>query len=215
MKLRTPEVLYDHLSDELAWRKKELAAIRSLVNRKDFSRRKRNAILRSSIALLYAHWEGYCKNSASSYLEFVAMQRMNYKELSKNFIALVVQKKFHTATNSTKISAYQEVANFLLDGLEDRSIIPYKNVINTRSNLSSTVLREIIETLGLRYSPFQTKEKLIDEKLLKNRNQIAHGDFVLIDQDEFLELYNQVISMMNELNNQIVNAAILKLYRAA
>lgn len=215
MKVRTAEGLHDHLSAELAWRKKELSAIRSLVNRKNFSRRKSNAILRSSVALLYAHWEGFCKNAASAYLEFVAMQKMNYKDLSKNFIALVVQKKLHTSANSTKISVYHDVAEFLLDGLEDRSIVPYKNVIKTRSNLSSSVLREIIETLGLRYSPFQTKEKLIDEKLLKNRNQIAHGDYVLIDQDEFLELYNQVISMMDELKNQIDNAAILKHYRAA
>lgn len=215
MKLRTTEDLYDHLSDELAWRKKELAAIRSLVNRNDFTRRKSNAILRSSIALLYAHWEGFCKNSASAYLEFVAMQRMNYNELSRSFIALVVQKKFHSTTSSTNITVYQEVAKFLLDGLDDRSKVPYKNVINTRSNLSSSVFREIVETLGLSYSPFQTKEKLIDERLLKNRNQIAHGDYVLIDQSEFLELYNQVILMMNELKNQIDNAAILKQYRAA
>ena len=95
--------------------------------------------------------------------------------------------------------------------LSERSSIQYKNVIQT-SNLSSSVLREIVCMLGLDYSFYEPKNILIDEKLLKMRNEIAHGNYISIDQKEYDELYFKVIEMMDTFRNQIDNCAATKKY---
>ncbi|MGB3758923.1 MAG: MAE_28990/MAE_18760 family HEPN-like nuclease [Rivularia sp. (in: cyanobacteria)] len=92
MKLRTAEQLSDKLSDELAWRKKELSEVKSLVETK-FSLSKHDALIRSGICLLYAHWEGFVKLAANSYLEYVRMQKLCYKDLSSNFLAFSNERK--------------------------------------------------------------------------------------------------------------------------
>ncbi|ACB53719.1 hypothetical protein cce_4371 [Crocosphaera subtropica ATCC 51142] len=62
--------------------------------------------------------------------------------------------------------------------------------------------------LGIDFSVYSTKSKLIDEKLLKSRNEIAHGNYLLIDRDGYIELHEIVIEMINTFRNQIENAAI-------
>jgi len=93
MSIRRLEELNDQLSSELAWRKKELSVIKSLIDTGSFSTSKKTALLRSGVTILYAHWEGFIKQAASIYLEFVSMQRLPYDKLSANFVALAMKSK--------------------------------------------------------------------------------------------------------------------------
>lgn len=215
MSIRTVEQLYDFLSDELVWRRLELTTLRSLISDKTLTEGKKRALLRSGVTLLYAHWEGFCKAAAGAYLEFVAMQRMEYAELSANFIALGIQRMLKDAANTNQARLHNELVVMLTKGLNQRSKIPYKNMIDTQANLSSAVLKNITESLGLNYTSFQTKEKLIDEKLLKNRNSIAYGVYLSVDENEFIELFDQILDLMSEIRNQIDNAATLGQYKAS
>ncbi|MFM6308188.1 MAG: MAE_28990/MAE_18760 family HEPN-like nuclease, partial [Dolichospermum sp.] len=97
MKIRTLEQLSDKLAQELAWRKKELSILKSLIDSKSSETAKRNALLRSGITMLYAHWEGFVKVSANSYVEFVAMQKLSYNQLANNFIALAMKDQLDQA----------------------------------------------------------------------------------------------------------------------
>jgi len=67
--------------------------------------------------------------------------------------------------------------------------------------------------LGFDYSLYATNEKLIDKKLLKTRNNVAHGEYLNIDYEEFLEVYDKVITMMDTFRNEIDNAASRQAYR--
>jgi hypothetical protein len=211
MTIRRLEELSDQLSSELAWRKKELSVIKSLIDTGSFSNSKKTALLRSGVTILYAHWEGFIKQAASNYLEFVSMQRLSYDKLSANFVALAMKSKLNQAKDTNKATIYNEVVEFFMTKLSERSSIQYKNVIQT-SNLSSSVLREIVCMLGLDYSFYESKNILIDEKLLKMRNEIAHGNYISIDQKEYDELYFKVIEMMDTFRNQIDNCAATKKY---
>ncbi len=66
--------------------------------------------------------------------------------------------------------------------------------------------------LGLDYSFYETKEVIIDEKLLAKRNKIAHGEYLDIDENDYDELHRQIISMMDHFSNQIDNCAATKQY---
>ena len=63
------------------------------------------------------------------------------------------------------------------------------------------------------YSPYEIKEKIIDETLLRSRNEIAHGQYLLIQFDQYIELHHEIISLMDLFKDQIENTAILGAYR--
>lgn len=212
MKLRTAEQLIDRLSGELAWRKKELSEVKSLVKTKKFSPSRHNALIRSGICLLYAHWEGFVKLAATSYLEYVRMQRLCYEELASNFLALAMKEKLKEAKETNKPSLYIPVCDFFLNELNQRCLLP-KDAISTASNLSSEIFREITHTLGIDFSPYSTKSQLIDTRLLKTRNEIAHGEYSIFEEEEYIELHEKVIEMLNIFRTQIENAAINEEYK--
>jgi hypothetical protein len=212
MKIRTLEQLSDKLAEELTWRKKELSALKALIDNKQYSDGKKKALLRSGVTLLYAHWEGFIKVAANSYLEFVAMQRLSYNQLATNFIALAMKDKLDRAKETNKATVYNEVADFFITELHQRSSINYENRIST-ANLSSSIFREIICMLGLDYSFFEPKEVLIDTRLLEKRNNIAHGNYLDLNEKDYDELHINIIGMMEAFRNQIENCASQEQFR--
>lgn len=211
MKLKTAEQLSDRLSRDLAWRKKELSEVKSLIETKSFSDSKHKALVRSGICLLYAHWEGFIKLAANSYLEYVRVQKLRYKELTSNFLALAMKEKLKEVKKTNKPSLYIPVCDFFLDELNQRCLLP-KEAISTASNLSSEIFQEITRTLGINFSTYSTKSVLIDTKLLKTRNEIAHGEYSIFDREEYVELHTEVIILLDLFRTDIENAAINKDY---
>jgi hypothetical protein len=210
MKIITEEHLFDKLSQESSWRKKELANLRALLETKRSIFEKEKVLSRCGIAILYAHWEGFIKQAASAYLEFVSMQRLKHKELADNFISLILNKKIGSFNRSSDLVLFSRIVSFFDRELENQSYLPHKAIINTYSNLSSSILKDIITLLGLDYSVYETKKYIIDIKLLERRNQIAHGDRLIVDIDEYLNLHSEIIGMMELFKNQIENAVVTK-----
>jgi MAE_28990/MAE_18760-like HEPN len=169
-------------------------------------------LLRGGITLLYAHWEGYIKTVAKSYLEFVAMQKLTYDELAINFVAVAMKTKLKEATETNKATIFTEVTRFLLTQTNNRSLIPYEDVVTTGSNLSSSVLCEISCVLGVDYSFYGKRVVIIDRQLLSRRNAIAHGEYLSLNRDEYRNLQIQILTMMDHFRNQVENSAAQKLY---
>jgi hypothetical protein len=212
MSIRTAEQLSDRLATDLAWRKKELSEMKSLIEAKNVSDQRHKALVRSGVCILYSHWEGFVKLAANSYLEYVISKKLTYQELSSNFLALAMKEKLKEAKETHKPSLYIPVCEFFLSELNQRCLLP-KDVISTASNLSSEILKEITYILGIDFSIYSTKSVLIDTKLLKTRNEIAHGNYSVFDRDEYLELHREVIGMLDIFRTQIENAAIQEKFR--
>ncbi len=200
------------LSEELVWRKKELSRMKDHVISQRNSVKDSNLACRCGVAMLYAHWEGFIKVASCYYLEYVAMQRHSVEELSENMLAVILREKLTKISPSEKLDQVKEVMDILLNKPTSKPLIPFKTVINTGSNLSSNRLREITSILGVDFSPYETKQKLIDLKLLGKRNSIAHGSYVIVETDEYIELHEQVIQMLCVLTTQLENMACQKKY---
>lgn len=85
MSIRTAEQLSDRLATDLAWRKKELSEMKSLIEAKNVSDQRHKVLVRGGVCILYSHWEGFVKLAANSYLEYVNSKKLTYQELSSNF----------------------------------------------------------------------------------------------------------------------------------
>jgi hypothetical protein len=211
MKIRSSEELYEYLSNEISWRKKEISDFKVVIEANRDSRRL-NTLLRGSVAILYAHWEGFVKNAAECYMVFVTNQEKTHSQLEDNFLALSLRKKFKLTQEDKRVSKYVEIVDFFKNSLSEENDVNFSSMISTESNLNSNVLKEIMESLGVDYTEFSTKNKLIDEKLLKNRNYIAHGKEQYITYEEYIELNAEVLLMLDQFKTQIENSTALKKY---
>ena len=209
MKIRTEDEFQDAVDSETAWRKKELSSISSNIATS-------KKAIRAGIALLYAHWEGLIKNLATYYLCYVSFQNCRYDELKCNFMALSINKEIKLFKESKKASIHNQVVNKIRTEGSYKAKIPYEDVIKTGSNLNSEVFIEIMETIGLDYAEYEPSFVMIDEVLLKMRNEIAHGErleSIDLDEKRFKEIYDVVTDLMNKFVAQITNAVYLKEYK--
>lgn len=210
-KIRNSTDLQDHLNNELGWRIQEIANLKNLISQANSIQER--SLLRAGIPILYAHWEGFVKKSSEHYLNFVANQGLSYRELKTCFIAFGLKEKIEPLLKTKKVTQYVHVIDFLLTELDKKAKIPYKDVINTQSNLSSVLFEEITNSIGIDSSPYRLKYKLIDERLLKKRNQIAHGEYLDIDIQGYCDLSDVVVTLISNYKTDIENAIALKSYQ--
>lgn len=204
--MRTKDDFVKKIDEDLIWRRRELTDFRAAIQNATANSGLRSALTRAGVALLYAHWEGFIKKSGTHYLEFVGNQGKKASELKSNFIAIKMKSRLDEASKSAKASTSAELVEFFRSKLNDRLRLPHKGIVDTESNLSSKVLREIIWILGLSMSHYETKSQLIDSSLVSRRNHIAHGSALDINLDEYLQLHDDVMSLIDEFRNQLQNA---------
>lgn len=212
--IRTTDELIEKVGSDLIWRRKELSELKGLVQETQGQIRSR-VIIRSAVALLYAHWEGFVKKASAYYLEFVSSHRLPYGRLAPNFVALALKAKFHELSASEKISGANLLAEFFCTSLNKQSNVPYKGAVDTKSNLSSKVLQDILSALGIPHNNFSTRMNFIDSNLVNPRNHIAHGEDFNLNTQECMDLHDAVMSLLETYKNEVENAAVLKSYERA
>jgi len=211
MKIRTLSKLQDHLDKEFSWRLKEIAAMKTAV--RSSASMSQSTLIRAGIPLLYAHWEGFVKKSAEAYVIFVSCQGLRLNQLSSNFVTLGVKKHIQSLADSRKAKTNIEVVNFFREGLTSNSPLSLSSGINTESNLSSSVFENIAQTVGIDTTSYQTRYNFIDSSLLDRRNNIAHGEYLELDASLYLELSDELISLLRAIKTDIENLATIGSYR--
>jgi hypothetical protein len=209
--VRTPGEIEDSLNQDLAWRRTELHSMLSQI------RVARGPALtclcRAGVALLYAHWEGYSKKALSDYLKFVARRKLKASELDDCFVAMALEAKIAKEQEMSRTRRSIFRITLLRDSLDSRPHIPSSDGVDTQSNLNSDLCFEIMQSLGLDPSAFETKRMLMDYSLLAARNKIAHGEYISIDREDYENLHYGVISMIETMRNIIMDAVDNRKYR--
>lgn len=207
MKIRTVDDLLNYLDDEMAWRRKEIIELRKLATTaKD---KKADVHVRAGIALLYAHWEGFVKNSANSYIAYLSFRKEKTRDLKDCFVALSVRLKLSEMGGSGKSSVAVPVVTHLLTTLDQPISLP-KAGISAESNLNSEVFTNIAGWLGVDTTQYSTRFSLVDESLLAARNKIAHGEHLLISPSRFDTLAEQILEIMGWFKTDIENSVAQK-----
>jgi hypothetical protein len=205
MKIKTLGELQDTLDSEMGWRIKEIADLKT--NVKTGKGLARSTLIRAGTALLYAHWEGFIKASSSLYVSFLNGQRFRYSELNGPFVVMGMKGHLDALRESGNYRGNLSALDFIRNNMDRRFKVDFSGVINTEANLSSKVFSNIAFSLCIPTANYEARYNLIDERLLRRRNMIAHGEYVDIEADEWRSLADEVLFLLRSYKTDIENAA--------
>lgn len=211
MRVRSLTELAQFLDDDLSWRKRELTTLKFMLGR--HRGHETVLLLRAAVCVLYAHWEGFVKAAATTYVSFVATRGLRYRDLAPNFVALGLRSEISLAGQSDRPTVHTELTRKLILGLSEPANIDWEHSINTRSNLNTRTLQDILCILGLDDDHYTLKKQLLDQRLLENRNRVAHGQRVEIEIDEYYALHDEVIQLLQNFRSDVENAAATGAFR--
>jgi hypothetical protein len=210
-KLRTISQFQDSLDKEFSWRLKEIADLK--VSVKSNNSLTQATVIRAGVPLLYAHWEGFIKQSSQEYLLFVANQRLRYRELASCFVVFGAKKHLANVIDARRATVNIEAVDFFRQRAEDRADLALSNAIDTKANLTSNVFSNIAISLGVGISHYDAYFKLIDESLLARRNKIAHGEFLDLQSEDFRGLADEIIKLLRMYKTDLENLAATGSFR--
>jgi hypothetical protein len=215
MSIRTADELADRLDEGLAWRRIELQALKAAISdaeKQSAGSPLSRALARGGLALLYAHWEGYVKDSCTAYVEFIAKRRLRCDELSDALLRAVLESLGRRISTGDE-DALMTLLYAIRKPDNSRARVPKMSMVDTKSNLRFHVLADILIKIGFSAEPFSTKDKLINVSLCDRRNSIAHGREDFPAPGDFTELLTEVMGMMEQIRDMVISGARLKAYR--
>lgn len=206
--IKTIEDLEALLQSDLAWRKKEMLSMKILIAN---DTKNEAVLLRAGMALLCAHFEGFIKYAANSYVWYVSDQGIPNKSLKNNFIAFKLESAFKKNKESDKNSVHQQVLS-KYDELSKRNFKIKSKVISTHANPSSEEIKEILSSIGVETNIFDLKKTYIDRELLSNRHKVVHGERYPIRRDDFDTTFPIIMELMDDFCKVVIVAAESKKY---
>jgi hypothetical protein len=194
----------DQIDAMHSWRRKEIASFKSkgAVTSGDH-------ILRAGVVIVYAHWEGFFKDSVGMYISYIQSQikkgHCNFKSLSDELRYAIIWKDMQ---NLQLLDDPARFAMYFSQGkMESMNFkINTSNIVDTKSNLNFELAERLILVAGLPVSFLSSSQKFINETLLKKRNHIAHGRRESVDRQDFDKICEKVIEIISQLKDEIQNA---------
>lgn len=209
----TEDDLSSILDADLTWRRKELSDMKSVIKTADPM--SKPVLLRAIIALSYAHWEGYVRTCANRYFEHLTLRKKPFVEFERQIYVNSVLCRLD-ALHRGRVSLEErcKLVNDILDGGDGRFSYVNPELVDTRSNLNTDVIRDICMICGIDSSHFETNRTFLDILLLKRRNAIAHGQQEYIQADEIDDLVAKLLALMSFFRNLLENKVYTKAYAA-
>ena len=203
--------LSDQLAQDRNWRLKEISNLKSAILRAD--RALQPVLLRALVAICYAHWEGSVRFSARKFMEYVAIRKLQYASLNRQFLRnhfLIRLASLSVA--KTSVSDRCRLIDDVLEASNRRFSRADDEIINTRANLSFSVFLDICRVCGVSEGLFSDNEIFVDVVLLKRRNSIAHGEETFIELEDLDTIASQTISIMRVFGEALENHIYTRAY---
>jgi len=197
------------LDDEILWRYKELKNISSLFKyhtkkeiveigriRKEriHNTSESKYILRSAIPIIYAHWEGFFKESIIRLNDYLDTLEIDFNRLNTIMLSILSKDK-----QTVKYLSYE--LKFT------------KIVLDTNSNVDWKVLQKFLYRYNLNVKKFEKYSAKLNE-LVKIRNGISHGEnaYHFDDISEINSYLQLVTRLMIITKNSVIDCLTFELY---
>lgn len=205
------ETLSDLFDEDLIWRRKELSDIKFAAKQAD--REAKRALLRATITMGYAHWEGHVRYCANKYFQFISMRKRPYAELERQiYVNAFLARVDAISQQRPDLLARCSLINDIIDGFSGRFSYINPKLIETKSNLNTDVIKEICLICAVDSGYFEKNRFFIDSIILKRRNAIAHGQQEFIEEGELDDLVANVLALMQHFRGLLENKIHTKNY---
>ncbi|NYF33795.1 MAE_28990/MAE_18760 family HEPN-like nuclease [Sphingopyxis sp. JAI108] len=181
---------------DLDWREAELAVLRLLITNNEIGEREKFVLFRAAWALLYAHYEGFCKFALTVYYDAIKVAGKCHGDLPSKMQALALDKKVKDLRSLPTIDLISKMRSFEVDLMKAPADFPD---VNTESNLWPKTLESLIEDADLIVPTLQLYNRSL-ATLVSRRNKIAHGERDIIPElSYYIGFENSVLNLMYDL----------------
>lgn len=196
---------------DLDWREREIAAMRILLASTEITPGQRLALLRAAWAMLYAHYEGFCKNTLIAYYDSIAGRGLVCSELPFSTRVFALDKNLRSLKNLCSSDLLGEILSFETNHLSSAPEFPD---VDTQSNLWPSVLIELLTAADLSADKVREHEVKL-KTLVSRRNKIAHGESNMIAEVKYYRTYEDAVyDVMYDLAIQVDHRLSLPPYMA-
>ena len=202
------------ITEDRSWRLREISDLKIAILRADNNLRR--VLLRALITICYAHWEGYIRFAARKYLEHVALRRLQYGDLDRQFFRnYFLPRLLAISASKASIAEYCGLVDEILDSADRRFSRVNEDLISTKANLNFSVFSDICLVCGVPTQSFTDKATFVDVVLLKRRNAIAHGEDTFVEIEDLDEITNETVAIMRGFGDALENHVYLREYKVA
>jgi hypothetical protein len=192
------------LERDLDWRRTEIAVMKLAIVRSEQNSPQRRALLRAAHAMLYAHFEGFCKYAWTVYLQSIVASGASRCQCRRCLQLLSLETPLRQLRGNSSSASIWEFATSVLPGLLVSKV--QFDGISTDGNLGPDKFADLCERLGLPYAAMMTHRTLL-QSLVNRRHEIAHGEKAYInDLSEYAKYESAVLDIVYELAVAIVEA---------
>ena len=182
-------LISNELSEDLQWREEELAIMKKQLVISPSGGLQEKTLLRANLAMVYAHYEGFCKFALEVYIDALEKLQLKRKDLKWPLAAYSLAGLHkHLLAESDRTTFFTCVLNDLDQSLNEVATYERPGQI---SNLWPDLLKQWLARLDLS-SCYVTSERVLLESLVNNRNQIAHGKKLMVSSRSELDKYAHV-----------------------
>jgi hypothetical protein len=209
----TEQNLSDIFDADLNWRRKELSDLKAAIKSADAAAK--SVLLRALVTMSYAHWEGYVRTCANRYFEHLTLRKRPFTDFERQIYVNSHLARLNSLYQSrSNLEARCKLVNDILDGTGTRFSFVNPELIDTKSNLNSDVIKDICKICNVDASHFEQNRTFLDVLVLKRRNAIAHGQQEFIQVAEVDEFVSTILSLMGYFRNLLENKVYMKAYAA-
>ncbi len=198
-------ILERKIEEEMDWRQKELDEFKRMIFEAEKGSMKEQALIRAVVAMLYAHFEGFCITVWNMYLDTIEQMALVRGECREEILLLSLGKHIKQARNFNDFEFFRFCRQTVPSLLNETVSFPGR--LESKSNLRPDRFRKNAKAIGLPHQEMDRHEKRI-EALVARRNEIAHGKKHYFDSiEEYRSFENAVLDVMVELG-VVVQASI-------
>lgn len=201
------------IETENEWRISEIINIKKIYLKLIDREEQNKYILKSSIPIIYAHWEGYVVSSLKIVFQALNEFKISYKKMHNRLLTCAYEQHLKDLDRSTQFQKYEKHLCLITSTFDQH--VQFSTSINTNSNLNFKVLQNICYRLRLDLKKFE-QYKLELNQLVNIRNAIAHGEncytfSTLQDIEKYFTLYYNIsYDFLIEIENFFQNKSYLQ-----
>lgn len=197
------------VEQDLAWREAEMACLKLLLASAVVGTDRHRALLRACAAMLYAHYEGFCKFCWTLLLDTIQAGAHIRRDLAEPIARRAMAPVFRRLRGDTSDSSLWKFAEIDFQN-ELSQPAEFPDEIDTQSNLWPTLAQKINDSVGLSCPMFTTNAAELSQ-LVGRRNKIAHGEkleianlkqFQTFEHVAWLAMHDLAIAVVECLDNK-------------